>query len=234
MTRPTSLSVVLHLGSRGPDVERVQGALKARGYFEGECNGLFGVDTEQAVQNFQRQTGLRVDGTVGPEVRSALLRDERLEQAAQAAIHASVQATSVPGGVGVGGVESKPAPAQPQVQPPPVPMVPQAGNATKGGLLLVGGLIGLGVLLMWAGGEAEPKSFGDFEDDSGLPPIVPGLDGEDDEGDATVDEETDGGADPGPTPSDSALAGAPTGIVPYGGGAPLKRGAKGRFLPRGA
>ena len=227
MSRPTSLSVVLHLGSRGPDVERVQTALKARGFFEGEINGLFGVDTEAAVQAFQRASGLRVDGTVAPEVRSALLRDEALEQAAQAAIHASVHATTTPGGVGVGAV---PAP----VQAPPVQHVDEANASVSTGLLLVGGILGLGILLM---ATSEPKpAFSDYEDDSGLPPLVPGLD-DDDEIEATTDDtdDTDDGTDPlpDPTPADGALAGAQeTDIVPFGGGAPLKRGAGGKFLPR--
>lgn len=231
MSRP--LSLVLHIGSRGPDVERVQGALKARGFFQGETNGLFGADTETAVQNFQRQSGLRVDGTVGPETRSALLRDEKLEEAAQAAIHASAQATAVPGGVGVGvgGVGA----SQP-VPPPVIPVTPTAPAEGKG-LLIIGGLLVVGVLLMFGGGEAEPQSFDSFEDDNGLPPLAPGLDDEDDEtNDATTDD-TDDGADPG-ADSPTALAGTSTpvetDIVPFGGGAPLKRGAGGKFLPRGA
>ena len=202
------LSSVLYLGSKGPDVERLQQALAARGYLQSAPSGIFGPDPEAAVQAFQRQSGLRVDGTVGPEVRAALFRDERLEQAAQAAIHASVQATATPGGVGVGQI---PDTEGQQLTVSPLPDAP--GNYKP--LLIVGGLI-VGALLLAAAAENKP-SFGDYEDDNGLPPMLPGDD----------DEESDPG-----TEGITAAPVSETDIVPFGGGGPLKRGEDGKFLPR--
>ncbi|WP_202803689.1 peptidoglycan-binding domain-containing protein [Spirulina subsalsa] len=65
----------LAVGARGPLVETVQRRLVALGYDVGPtgADGVFGVQTEQAVLAFQRAQGLEyVDGKVGAETLTAL------------------------------------------------------------------------------------------------------------------------------------------------------------------
>lgn len=61
-----SLSSVLHEGSRGPAVEKLQNALGV------SADGVFGPITQHAVTAFQRSHGLSVDGVVGPQTWRAL------------------------------------------------------------------------------------------------------------------------------------------------------------------
>jgi len=56
---------VIKFGTRGDDVRRVQKLLADAGYYAGEIDGIFGGDTQQAVQEFQTSNGLPVDGMVG-------------------------------------------------------------------------------------------------------------------------------------------------------------------------
>lgn len=58
----------LRLGSRGAAVTEVQRALGV------QPTGYYGTTTTSAVRNFQARNNLRVDGIVGPQTRSALLR----------------------------------------------------------------------------------------------------------------------------------------------------------------
>ena len=60
---------------RGPAVYLIQQALRAEVAPQLGVDGLFGPGTEQAVRDFQRQRGLRVDGQVGPETWVALVPD---------------------------------------------------------------------------------------------------------------------------------------------------------------
>ncbi|MGI6538887.1 MAG: cell wall hydrolase [Caldicoprobacterales bacterium] len=63
----------LKLGSRGPEVARLQQELKNRGYFNfWKITEYFGTITQDAVIRFQRDNGLLVDGIVGPQTRAAL------------------------------------------------------------------------------------------------------------------------------------------------------------------
>lgn len=57
-------------GSRGNEVRQIQQKLKTWGYYSGEVDGIFGVQTKKAVMDFQRKNGLTVDGIAG----SATLR----------------------------------------------------------------------------------------------------------------------------------------------------------------
>ena len=59
-------SALLHQGSAGPAVKRMQHALHIR------PTGRFGVRTHRAVVAFQRQDGLLVDGVVGPQTWDTL------------------------------------------------------------------------------------------------------------------------------------------------------------------
>jgi peptidoglycan hydrolase-like protein with peptidoglycan-binding domain len=50
----------------------VQQLLAGAGYSPGPADGIFGSKTELAVKAFQKNRGLRTDGLVGPNTRSAL------------------------------------------------------------------------------------------------------------------------------------------------------------------
>lgn len=58
----------------GADVTRLQERLKAIGLFSGAVDGVFGSETEAAVQQAQRTYNLEPDGVVGPATWEALLR----------------------------------------------------------------------------------------------------------------------------------------------------------------
>ncbi len=53
-------------GSRGEEVRRIQKKLKELGYYSGSIDGIFGNNTEKAVKEFQKKSGITVDGIVGP------------------------------------------------------------------------------------------------------------------------------------------------------------------------
>lgn len=80
---------VLELGSSGEGVRRVQQALSDIGFdTPGGVNGTYDADTARAVERFQREVGLTVDGRVGPETLGALAATvpppgERLERSAE-------------------------------------------------------------------------------------------------------------------------------------------------------
>nr|WP_226984178.1 spore cortex-lytic enzyme [Halothermothrix orenii] len=65
--RPT-----LYWGTSGSNVRLVQWKLQQWGYYEGRIDGYFGPETSEAVREFQRKNGLRVDGLVGPQTWAAL------------------------------------------------------------------------------------------------------------------------------------------------------------------
>lgn len=58
----------------GDDVAALQRRLLDMGFDCGRADGLFGVETEQALREFQRNTGLVADGTCGPATFKALGR----------------------------------------------------------------------------------------------------------------------------------------------------------------
>lgn len=64
----------LRIGSRGPDVTRLQTELNRQLFPRPDLqlDGVFGSRTDQAVRGFQRNNGLVVDGIVGPRTRAAL------------------------------------------------------------------------------------------------------------------------------------------------------------------
>jgi N-acetylmuramoyl-L-alanine amidase len=69
---------------RGDDVLTLQARLNALGFDAGQEDGIFGIDTDQAVKSFQREYGVAEDGIVGPHTTTALtgLRIDRPETAA--------------------------------------------------------------------------------------------------------------------------------------------------------
>ncbi len=62
----------LRKGSSGPEVAQLQGALASLGYSVGPVDGKFGPMTEAGLKAFQRDRGITVDGTYGPQSRGAL------------------------------------------------------------------------------------------------------------------------------------------------------------------
>jgi N-acetylmuramoyl-L-alanine amidase len=59
---------------RGDDVHALQRQLDALGFNPRWLDGIFGPDTEQALKDFQRNTGLTVDGVCGRDVCATLER----------------------------------------------------------------------------------------------------------------------------------------------------------------
>lgn len=65
---------VLRAGMRGPAVARLQERLQALGFYRGAIDGVFGAETETAVQEAQRSYELEPDGIVGADTWTNLLR----------------------------------------------------------------------------------------------------------------------------------------------------------------
>jgi hypothetical protein len=59
-------------GERGNLVRAVQCKLRALGYLNGSCDGVFGEATAQALRRFQKEHHLKVDGSVNAAVYEAL------------------------------------------------------------------------------------------------------------------------------------------------------------------
>lgn len=62
----------LKRGSKGKEVEQLQGKLKELGYYGGKIDGSFGPLTEAAVKAFQSSKKLKADGIVGLNTWAAL------------------------------------------------------------------------------------------------------------------------------------------------------------------
>lgn len=71
----TELPIVKY-GMSGEDVEAAQTLLNLRGYNCGNVDGIFGVKTQAAAQNFQADMGLTVDAIIGPKTWAALVRNK--------------------------------------------------------------------------------------------------------------------------------------------------------------
>ena len=64
--------VNVRLGSRGEMVRQIQKALGGAG-LKVLADGIYGIETEQAVYEFQKQKGLKPDGVVGPATLAKLI-----------------------------------------------------------------------------------------------------------------------------------------------------------------
>ncbi|NES64082.1 MAG: peptidoglycan-binding protein [Okeania sp. SIO2D1] len=74
MTVSSSFSLpVLRNGSNGYNVTLIQSLLNDAGYGSLVADGIFGVRTESAVKQFQKDRNLTVDGVVGSQTWKALL-----------------------------------------------------------------------------------------------------------------------------------------------------------------
>jgi len=67
----SSTPVFLQIGARGPAVRALQMKMKQKGY-RVEIDAIFGLGTENAVKDFQRNHSLRADGIVGPKTIKVL------------------------------------------------------------------------------------------------------------------------------------------------------------------
>ncbi len=63
---------VSQLGSRGNDVFLIQQRLNQLGFYDGEENGIFDLETQKALLNFQRENGLDDTGIADEETRKKL------------------------------------------------------------------------------------------------------------------------------------------------------------------
>lgn len=68
----TTVLALSKIGSRSDEVKQIQTALRDRGYFTSNIDGIFGTVTKNAVMNFQRDNGLTVDGIAGKNTLAAL------------------------------------------------------------------------------------------------------------------------------------------------------------------
>ncbi len=75
----------LKLGSSGDKVKELQKWLTDYGYYTGDADGEFGADTEKAVELFQEEAGLIVDGVVGDDTRKAMKNWDKYVAEVQAA-----------------------------------------------------------------------------------------------------------------------------------------------------
>lgn len=60
------------IGSRSEEVKKIQTALRDRGYFNSNIDGIFGTITKNAVIRFQKDNGLIADGIAGKNTLKAL------------------------------------------------------------------------------------------------------------------------------------------------------------------
>ena len=63
---------VSQLGSRGGDVFLIQQKLRELGFYDGEENGVFDLETQRALLEFQRENGLDANGTADEQTRLKL------------------------------------------------------------------------------------------------------------------------------------------------------------------
>src|SRR5918999_132734 len=81
MTLPVLVAALVLAAPAEPrgnsDVAALQVALRARGLYGGDVDGIAGPRTRRAVRVFQRRAGLVVDGIAGPRTRRALGRRGR-------------------------------------------------------------------------------------------------------------------------------------------------------------
>lgn len=65
---------VVKQGARGDDVVYIQKLLADAGFYAGPIDGIFGTGTANAVKEFQKQSGLPIDGVIGQDTIKFLER----------------------------------------------------------------------------------------------------------------------------------------------------------------
>ena len=71
-TLMVSAAALSKMGSRSDEVKKIQEALKNKGYYTYNVDGIFGTRTKNAVIGFQKDNGLDADGIAGPATLKAL------------------------------------------------------------------------------------------------------------------------------------------------------------------
>ena len=71
-TNNSEVEALSKYGSRGDEVRQIQEKLKRWGYYNGNVDGIFGSQTQEAVRYFQRKNRLTVDGIAGPNTLKAM------------------------------------------------------------------------------------------------------------------------------------------------------------------
>nr|WP_026582840.1 cell wall hydrolase [Bacillus sp. J33] len=97
---PEAEASVLKTGSSGTDVTYVQSLLHKLGYFKAETTGYYGPITRNAVENFQRDFGLKADGMVGVNTSAMLSNVDMMAHA----VHGEARGESYDGQVAVAAV----------------------------------------------------------------------------------------------------------------------------------
>jgi len=64
---------ILRVGSQGQAVRDVQAFLKEVGIYSGPVDGVYGPQTQAAVESFQKSKNLASDGIIGPQTWAAML-----------------------------------------------------------------------------------------------------------------------------------------------------------------
>lgn len=67
---------VLSLGSRGEEVRQAQTLLQQQGLYNGPIDGVYGLQTRNAVRAFQRSKNLVADGVIGTNTWSVMLNPQ--------------------------------------------------------------------------------------------------------------------------------------------------------------
>lgn len=65
-------ATVIKYGSQGDTVKLIQRRLKTWGYYNGNIDGIYGTQTENAVKEFQRKNGTTADGIVGTKTAALI------------------------------------------------------------------------------------------------------------------------------------------------------------------
>lgn len=81
---PNPAYKTLQVGDRGDQVREMQEKLIAYGYLQGEADGAYGNQTRRAVEAFQYQHGLSVDGIAGRNTLTVLYESDEIRMAPQA------------------------------------------------------------------------------------------------------------------------------------------------------
>ena len=68
----TTTLALSKIGSRSDEVKKIQAALRDKGYFTSNIDGIFGTLTKNAVIAFQKDNGLTPDGIAGEKTLKAL------------------------------------------------------------------------------------------------------------------------------------------------------------------
>lgn len=76
----TAVALMVPVQAMAQDACDIQKALAEKGFYRGDITCTIGPRTSEAIENFQRDRGLSVDGVVGEDTRKALFEDDGEER----------------------------------------------------------------------------------------------------------------------------------------------------------